>query len=115
LSLPDLQTYLDEDVDVLIAELLRARGLKVTTTGEAGRVGSDDSGQLEFSVEHRLTLVTHNRAHFTELARHYAVAGKMHHGIILATRRSPYELARRILALARQVSATEIQNQVRYI
>jgi len=27
-----IELYLDEDVDVLLAELLRARGFKVTTT-----------------------------------------------------------------------------------
>jgi hypothetical protein len=31
--------YLDEDVDVLIADLIRARGFIVITTQEAGQAG----------------------------------------------------------------------------
>jgi hypothetical protein len=34
-----IELYLDEDVDVLIADLLRARGFKATTTREAGQFG----------------------------------------------------------------------------
>ena len=32
-----IELYLDEDVSVFIAELLRVRGFKVQTTQEAGR------------------------------------------------------------------------------
>lgn len=42
-----IQTYLDEDVDVLVATLLRSRGLVVQTTLEADRLGADDNVQLE--------------------------------------------------------------------
>jgi hypothetical protein len=33
-----IELYLDEDVDVLIAQLLRARGFVVVTTQEAGQL-----------------------------------------------------------------------------
>jgi hypothetical protein len=34
--------YLDEDVDVLVAELIRAYGFDVLTTRDAGLLGEDD-------------------------------------------------------------------------
>lgn len=37
-----IELYLDEDVDVLLAELLRARGFKVTTTQESRQLGATD-------------------------------------------------------------------------
>ena len=40
-----MQLYLDEDVDVLIVELRRARGIKVTTTQDSGQSGATDETQ----------------------------------------------------------------------
>ena len=64
-----IELYLDEDVSVLVASLLRARGFVAVTTLEAGRLGQSDAGQLEYAVEQRKVLLTHNRADFEALAR----------------------------------------------
>ena len=65
------ELYLDEDVSVLVAELLRARGFRAITTHEAGNLGSNDRTQLEYATVQRRTLVTHNRADFELLSREY--------------------------------------------
>ena len=39
----------------------------------------------------------------------------MHYGVIFAVRRSPQEIAQRLLAILNQVTSDEMQNQVRYI
>jgi hypothetical protein len=39
----------------------------------------------------------------------------MHYGVIFAVRRSPQEIAQRLLVILNQVRADEMQNQVRYI
>jgi hypothetical protein len=57
----------------------------------------------------------HNRADFEALAREYFAAGQAHAGIIIAIRRSPHELASRLLMILNQVTADEIRNQIRYI
>ncbi len=36
----------------------------------------------------------------------------MHYGVIFAVRRSPQEIAQRLLAILNQVTAEEMQNQV---
>jgi hypothetical protein len=110
-----IDLYLDEDVDVLLAELLRARGFSVATTLEAGQLGASDADQLVYAVSRQTTFLTHNRADFDELARAYLATGKPHYGIIVAVRRPVYEIARRLLLLLNQVTADEIRNQTRYI
>jgi hypothetical protein len=110
-----IELYLDEDVSVLAATLIRARGFVATTTVGEGQLGSADAAQLAYAFAHQRTLLTHNRADFDALAQTYYAAGKTHYGIIIARRYSVYELVRRILVMLNQVSADEIRNQVRYI
>jgi predicted nuclease of predicted toxin-antitoxin system len=107
--------YLDEDVDVLLAKLLRSREYDVLTTRDAGQNRRSDPEQLAFAVSQGRAIVTHNRDDYAELARAYAEAGQQHFGIILAARRSPYAIAQRLLVILDQVTADEMQDQVRYI
>lgn len=106
-----IELYFDEDVSALVADLARARGFAVTTTREAGRLGGSDEEQLAYAVGQRKTLLTHNRADFESLARDYFAAGRTHFGII----RPPRELLGRLLAVLNQVTASEMENQLRYI
>ncbi len=110
-----IELYLDEDVDVLLAELLRARGFSVLTTREAGQLTRSDVEQLAYAVAQERAFLTHNRVDFAELAQAYLEEGRQHHGIILAVRRSTYELARRVLVILNSVTADEMRDQVRYI
>jgi hypothetical protein len=110
-----IELYLDEDVDVLIAELLRGRGFSVTATRDAGQLGCTDAEQLAYAAREQKTLVTHNRAHFEALAREYLDEGRSHSGAILAGRNPPYEIVRRLLLILNHVTADEIKDQVRYI
>ena len=107
--------YLDEDVDVLIAAVLRSRGFSATTTLEAGQVGNSDEEQLAFAVEQRMVMLTHNRQHFEELARQYDAAGRKHCGIVIAVRRLPNDIASRLLAILNDLSAEEFEDRVVYI
>jgi predicted nuclease of predicted toxin-antitoxin system len=110
-----IELYLDEDVDVLVADLLRARGFAVTTTVEAGQLHNDDDAQLAYAVTHDKAFLTHNRKDFEDRAQAYFAAGQHHPGIIIAVRRSPYDIAQRLLVMLNQVTADEMRDQVRYI
>jgi hypothetical protein len=110
-----IELYLDEDVDVLVGDLVGARGFKVITTQEAGRKGQSDDEQLSYVASQQYTLLTHNRADFEELAQEYFAAGKTHYGIIIAVRRPAHDLAQRLLVILNHVTADEMENQVRYI
>src|SRR4051794_18726282 len=107
--------YLDEDVDVLLAKLINARGFDAVTTLSAANVGRSDLEQLEFAATAERVLITHNRVDFESLAAEWLVAGNHHAGIIISVRRTTYEIARRLLLLLNQVAADEFVDQVRYI
>lgn len=64
-----IELYLDEDVDILVTDLLPARGFTVVTTREASQLGKDDASQLGYAVAHEYAFLTHNRADFEALAR----------------------------------------------
>jgi predicted nuclease of predicted toxin-antitoxin system len=110
-----IELYLDEDVSVLIADLLRSRGFVATTTQQAGNLGCADYQQLEYATEQRKTLLTHNRADFEVLVQKYFFAGRPHSGIVIAVRRPPIEIARRLLTVLNSVTSDEMENQIRYI
>lgn len=110
-----ISLYLDEDVNVLIAELIKARGFDAITTRDAGQLNATDSNQLAYAVKKSRALITHNRTDFEALVQIYFDSGQIHHGVIFAGRRSPQEITRRLLVILNQVTADEMQNQVRYI
>jgi hypothetical protein len=110
-----IELYLDEDVDVLIAELTQARGFDVITTRDARQLKKSDEEQLAYAVGQQKTFVSHNRADFERIAQEYFSSGRTHYGIILAVRHSPQEIVRRLLIILNQVTADEMQNQIRYI
>lgn len=110
-----IRFYLDEDVNVLVADLLNARGFDALSVRDAGQLQASDAEQLSYAVNHRRALVTHNRSDFEELIQTYFDTEQKHYGVILAVRRSPQEIAQRLLAILNQVTADEIENQVRYI
>jgi predicted nuclease of predicted toxin-antitoxin system len=110
-----IELYLDEDVDVLVAGLVRARGFHAITMQEAGQIRNNDAEQLAYTVNQQKTLLTHNRADFEALAQQYLTTGQTHYGIIIAVRRLPYEIVRRLLTILNHVTADEMENQLRYI
>jgi predicted nuclease of predicted toxin-antitoxin system len=70
-----IELYLDEDVNVLVATLLRARGFGATTAHDMGQLGRGDAEQLAYAVGRQMTFLTHNRADFEELDRQCRIAG----------------------------------------
>lgn len=110
-----ISLYTDEDVDVLLKALLRAKSITVITTQEEEMLGKGDREQLEHAVKIKSIFLTHNRVHFEQLFNELVKEGKEHYGIIITTRRNVYELARRIASLFERHSAKNIKNQLWYI
>jgi len=92
-----IRLYLDEDVNILVANLLQARGFDVITTRDAEQLSVTDVAQFAYAVSQARTLVTHNRIDFEELVQSYFDTGQMHYGVIFAVCRSPQEIAQRLL------------------
>lgn len=87
--MPSPSVYLDECVDVKLAEALQRRGFLAVTTLAAGMVGATDEAQLLYATAHDLLIVTHNRRHFRRLHHLFQADGRSHGGIILLSRATP--------------------------
>jgi len=107
--------YLDEDVSPLVAKLIRSRGLVAISSQEANRNGMSDLQQLLFAAERRMAILSHNRADFEKLAADFLRDNRHHSGIIISVRRTPHQIAGRLLELLNHVSADEMDDQVYYI
>jgi hypothetical protein len=93
--------YLDEDVDVDLAPLLKEHGFDVLTTREAKRAhqGISDDGQLAFAAAQGRAIVTHNIKDFMPLARDWAGQDLHHAGIITCPHRPLWALAQGFIIL----------------
>ncbi len=109
------QVYLDEDVDILVARLLLAKGLDATTAKEQEMLGKSDAEQLKFASYLKRCILTHNRLDFEQLHTHYLNKNWSHSGIIIVKRRNAYEITERIVILFDTLMADEISNQLLYI
>ena len=110
-----IELYLDENVSVLVAKILRARGFNVTTTDEAGQKGTTDLEQLQFAFEKGFAIVTMDRVDFEFLANEYFSSGKHHAGIFIAADNSPQVIAQNLADHMDRITADEMMNQVIYI
>ncbi len=106
--------HCDEDVSVVLAAMLRARGFTVTTARDSGQLGRSDEEQLAFAADAGSVLLTHNRVDFERLHDRWLETGRHHSGIIVARRRLPLELARRIGRLLARLPTENFPDQLFY-
>jgi hypothetical protein len=106
--------YTDEDMSAMVAILLKAQDLDVTTVPEQGTLGKSDREQLEFAALMNRCLLTHNRVDFERLHLEYMENDNVHSGIIVIPQKTPYEVAQRISVLVNALTADEISNQLLY-
>jgi predicted nuclease of predicted toxin-antitoxin system len=110
-----LKLYLDEDVDPLLAPVLRDRGIDCLSTREAGNLGIPDLDQLAFATSQRRALLTFNVKDFVRLARNYAAAGKPHTGIIVSNHIPFHKLLRRILLLFKEHGREDLTDKLLWL
>lgn len=104
--------YLDEDMPVALANLVRVQGHTATTTRAEGRLGNPDPAQLLLAADRAMIFVTHNRTDFALLHEAWLTwtqgwgAARSHAGIIVLGRvrpKPPEEYAAHIGDLLRDV------------
>ena len=108
----DISLYLDEDVRVLLAEVLRNRGYTVSHVLEVGRNGKSDSEQLAFAIKHKMAILTHNIKDYVVLSKSYAALGKRHFGIIVSDQIPFNELLKRALRFLSSNTKKHIENRI---
>lgn len=109
------KVYLDEDVHGLIADSLRLRNHQITTTPEAGQIGSSDSEQLEFATRNGRVIVSYNVTDFPRLHYETLAQGKHHAGIVVGTQDDPKANAKALLALLDAFSADDFRDELLYL
>lgn len=69
------KVYLDENMDIRLAALLRHRGFCAMTSHAVGLLRADDQTQLSYAATHGYCLVTHNLREFERLHQSILSAG----------------------------------------
>ena len=110
-----ISVYLDEDVNNLVAALVRLQNFRVLIATEADRKGKSDAEQLEFSTENGYAILTHNRRDFEELAQDYFANAQTHGGIIISVVRPAHKIVEKLSDVLDDFTADEMVNQIVYI
>jgi predicted nuclease of predicted toxin-antitoxin system len=107
--------YLDQDLPVQLAGMLRAQGVDVVTTLEAGALGQSDAQQLADAVAAGRVMATHNRQDFEDLHTEYLTQGRPHFGIIIAAQRRDLGVTlQRLLDLLNRFDREQLCNNLFY-
>ena len=110
-----VKLYLDEDVDIFLANALKLKGIDVLTTQEAGKRRLSDSEQIEFAVNEKRAILTHNKRDYAFLHKNYLLEGKEHYGIILSDQRPLSEMLRGLSKLIFSLTAEQMKNRREFL
>lgn len=107
-----IRYHLDEHIATAVAIGLRARGIDVTTTDEAGLRAADDDEQLAFAHAAGRVLVTHD-ADFLRMHDE----GREHAGIVYSPQQHTKvgDLIRGLVLIHTVLTAAEMHNHVEFI
>jgi predicted nuclease of predicted toxin-antitoxin system len=106
---------LDEDVQLSLANGLRARGCDAIHVREVGRRGFPDREQLEYAITQQRCFMTFNVRDFVQLHDAWLNDQHEHCGIIVSPQRSVGDCLRRLLALSQTTNSDDIRNQLLFL
>jgi hypothetical protein len=111
-----LRIYIDENVDVRVAEGLRRRGFQATSAQEEGKLGVVDSAHFAHAAKLKAAIFTHDH-HFVEIALEKTAQGEKHHGVIFVEmhRLGLGECIKRLALCSEVLSADEMMNRVEFL
>ena len=110
-----IQLYLDEDVDPLLAPVLRERGIDCLSTRDAQNLGLSDTQQLMFATAQGRVILTYNVKDFLLLSKELANSSRHHCGIIISNHLPFRELLRRVLVLVHRQADTDLNDAVLWL
>jgi predicted nuclease of predicted toxin-antitoxin system len=108
---PKLRFYLDESLNVAVANALKRRGIEAVSAKESGNLGLADSEQLAYAIENNYVIVTHD-------ADFLAIALDLNHKGIVYTHLQKYrlgDLIRRLQLLWDIAEPEDMTNRVEYL
>jgi predicted nuclease of predicted toxin-antitoxin system len=106
-----IRFHLDEHIPASVGAGLRRRKIDVTTTAEAGLIGTEDAAQLSLAAASRRVLVTHD-ADFLRLH----ASGVSHAGIVYCPQGSVGigEMLRRLVLIHDLLAPEEMVGRVEF-
>jgi len=107
--------YLDEHIQISLAEALRSRGINVLTTQEAHNTGLEDSQQLAFATDKNRVLLSYNRRHFAQIHHQWMRIQKPHAGIVVSDQIPIGIVLRRLMKLYFSLGSEEMVNRLEYL
>ena len=110
-----LTLYLDEHVQLALAEALRARGVDILTTQEARNIGLHDEDQLAFAAEKRRSLFSYDKRHFAKIHYEWMNMKRQHAGIILSDQLTIGLLLRSLMKLHLSLNTEDMINRLEYL
>jgi predicted nuclease of predicted toxin-antitoxin system len=110
-----IKLYLDEDVDPLLAPVLRERGIDCLSTRDAQNLGHSDVQQLTFATDQGRVMLTFNVKDFLRLAKELGDSSRHHSGIIVSDHLPFRVLLRRILVLVQRQAHTDLNDTVLWL
>lgn len=110
-----IKLYLDEDIDISLSIALKQKGINVLTTQESGHKRLSDTEQLEFAVNSKRAILTHNKRDFILLHKKYLLEGKEHYGIILSDQRPIGEMLRGLSKLIFSLTVEQMKNRKEFL
>lgn len=110
-----ISLFIDENVDEKLGPVLRRYGYSALTVKEAGWKGRKDEELLEYAVQKKMAILSHNVADFARLHERWLAEGKKHYGIILTSTTEFRTLLRGVLELLDRYTADELMNQRKFI
>lgn len=111
-----LKIYIDENVDIRVAEGLRRRGIRAFSAIEKAMIGATDQKHFKYAMENKAVIFTHDH-HFLEIAKKIVGEGKSHSGVIFAemNKLSTGECIKRLALYAEVLTAEEMKNHIEFL
>lgn len=110
-----LRLLLDEDVPILLATTLRARGLDAIHATETGLRGREDADVFAAAILDERAVLTHNVGDFVALVAQFGTEGRRHYGLVLSEQLEFRELLGRVLHLLADRDAESMLNAVAWL
>jgi predicted nuclease of predicted toxin-antitoxin system len=115
MSRTQIKIYTDEDIASAIAKALRRRGFEASTTPEHGNFELTDEEQVKLAASIGAAILTHTVKDFPRIHYEFMERGLSHKGIIVAKQVSIGEVIRRLLRLAAELTAEDMEDRLEYL
>lgn len=108
-----IRIYIDESVNIAIAEGLKRRGIDAWSAKDVGKLGQTDEEQLRYAVREKAVIFTHDDDFLTMVSK----SNREHYGVIYVHQQKlPLgECIRRVKNLVETKSVEEMQNHIEFL